>query len=147
MRSAVALVLLLVTLLGACAPRFDPDQFAQRFFDQGRKTILASIDEQALAPAQREQATQILGKYERTTVAELAALLRSHQDLMLAIGAGGNTQTLNHREQELHRKQEQAVRSLGRMHEELEAAVGPGPWKAVTTQMQQKMGRYFRRDN
>jgi siroheme synthase (precorrin-2 oxidase/ferrochelatase) len=145
MKPSLALLWLLVAVIGACAPRFDPDSFAQRFFDHGRKTILAAVEDQNLAPAQHEQASQILDKYERTTVAEIAAVLRSHQDLMLAIGAGGNSGTLANREQELHRRQEQALRSLGRMHEELETSLGPGPWKAVTVQMEQKMSRYFRR--
>jgi hypothetical protein len=144
---ALALVSILALITAACMPHApDPDKFAQHFFQDGKESILSALQDQHVAPNQLDQARSILARYEQTVPNEIAAVLRAHEDLVLAITSGRDSGTLLGIEQDLHRKQEVALRSLGSMHEELQHEVGAGVWQSASAQMSKKAERFFRKE-
>jgi hypothetical protein len=143
----LAFVSFLALTATACVPHApDPDKFAQHFFHDGRESILSALENQHVPPAQLDQAKSIITRYEQTVPNEIAAALRAHEDLLLAVTSGRDSGTLLGLEQESHRKQETALRSIGAMHEELQREVGAGVWQSASAEMGKKMDRFFRRD-
>lgn len=142
--TALALLALSIAALSACAPRFDPERSAQRFFDKGRDQILRSLEEKDASPAQLEQARAILERHNRTVPPEIAAMFREHKTLLRAITAGKDSSTLLAQEERFHERHVAAVKGIGRMHEEIESAVGKPLWSAASADMQERMARYFR---
>jgi hypothetical protein len=143
-RTGFVLFTVLLATLSACAPRFDPDRSAQRFFDKGRTQILTALEDQKATPAQLEQARAILDRYGQTVPKEVAAMFRDHKELLREITSGKDSSTLLAQEDKFHTSHVVAVRGIGRMHEELESTVGKPLWSAASADMQQRMARYFR---
>jgi len=139
------LVLLLFLTLSACFRPPEPDSFGRWFFGEGKEMIMDNLERQEASKAQTDQAQAILDRYEKTAPGEIAEAYRRHQALFLAITSGKNTATLLRLEQDFRGAHEKSLRSLGRMHEELEAAVGDKTWQAVSARMEQKMSRYVKR--
>lgn len=131
--------------LAACAPRApDPDRFATKFFDHGKETILDTLKDQKASDAQLKAATGILERYQKTAPADIAAALRTQQDLMYALTSGRDSATLLKLEAEQTPAQQKALRTIGGMHEELASAVGADTWKATSAKLEEKYGRYFK---
>jgi len=63
---------------------------------------------------------------------------------MLALTSGNDSATLLRLEADQHKVQDQALRTIGIMHEELASAVGPEKWKGTSAQLEEKYSRYFR---
>jgi hypothetical protein len=120
------LLLLLPFILIAvgCAPRWDADTKAQRFFDKGRAQILTALEDRKATVEQLERARAVLGRHEREVVSDIAGLFRRQQEMILAVTSGKKTATLLELDEKLHAAHLEAVRAIGRMHEELEDAVG-----------------------
>jgi hypothetical protein len=142
--STLTLLALLIAALSACAPRFDPDRSAQRFFDKGRDQILRSLEERNATPAQLDQARAVLERHNPAVPKEIAAMFREHRALLREITGGKDSSTLLAQEGRFHERHVAAVRSIGRMHEEIESAVGKPLWSAAAADMQERMARYFR---
>lgn len=143
-RLLMILLPLALVVAGGCAPRFDADTKAQRFFDKGRSYILAALEDQKASPEQLERARSVLARYEQTVPADIARLFRRQQEMILAVTSGKKTAALLELDAALHAAHLEAVRSIGRMHEELEATVGAPLWAAATAQLEAKMSRYFK---
>lgn len=142
-----AVVSFLALTVSACAPHApDPDRFAQHFFHEGKESILAALEDQQVPPAKLDQAKSIIARYEQSVPKEVAAAMRAHEELLLAVTSGRDGSTLLGLEQELHRRQETALRSIGAMHEELQREVGAGVWQSASAQMGKKMRRFLRRN-
>jgi len=62
----------------------------------------------------------------------MAAAVRAQQALMLALTSGNDSATLLRLEADQHKVQDQALRTIGIMHEELASAVGPEKWKGTS---------------
>jgi len=143
------ITLLLLALAGlslaACAPRApDPDHFSAKFFEHGKESILDAMKDQKVGESQLAAARGILDRYQPNAQSEMAAAVRAQQELMLALTSGRDSATLLKLEADQHRVQDQALRTIGRMHEELASAVGPEKWKGTSAQLEEKYSRYFR---
>jgi hypothetical protein len=132
-----------VALLAACTFRMDPDRHAHRFFDEGRDMILKSLKKQDATEVQLKGARAVLDRHEAAVTGEVAGVFRQQRSLFRGITTGQNADRLVALEGELHKSHEQAVRSIGRMHEELAAAVGDPTWKAAMTDLDRRMTRRF----
>jgi hypothetical protein len=132
-----------VALLAACTFRMDPDRNAHKFFDEGRDMILSSLKKQDATEAQLKSARAVLDRHEATVTGEIAGVFRQQHSLFRGITSGQGADRLVTLESELHKSHEQAVRNIGRMHEELAAAVGDQTWKAATADMDRRMARRF----
>ena len=134
MKKPALLLVFLAVVLAACAPRApDPDRFAAKFFDHGKDAILDSLRDQKASDAQLNDAQNILARYERTAPGDIAAAIRAHQKLMMALSSGSDTATLLKLESERNPAQLKALRTIGNMHEEIATAVGARTWAAATT--------------
>jgi hypothetical protein len=143
----IALLLLALTglSLAACAPRApDPDRFAAKFFEHGKESILDVLKDQKVSESQLAAARGILDRYEPNAQREMAAAVRAQQELMLALSSGRDSATLLKLEADQNQAQDQALRTIGRMHEELASAVGPEKWKGTSAELEEKYSRYFR---
>jgi len=132
-----------VALLAACTFRMDPDKHAHKFFDEGRDMILASLKKQDANETQLKSARAVLDRHEATVTGEVAGVFRQQRSLFRGITTGQGADRLVALESELHKSHEQAVRNIGRMHEELAAAVGDPTWKAAMADMDRRMARHF----
>jgi hypothetical protein len=143
----IALLLLALTGLSlvACAPRApDPDRFATKFIEHGKKSILDAMKDQKVSELQLTTARGILDRYEPNAQREVASAMRAQQELMLALTSGRDSATLLKLEADQNRVQDQALRTIGHMHEELASAVGPEKWKGISTRLEEKYSRYFK---
>ena len=144
-RIALLLLALAGLSLAACAPRApDPDHFSEKFFEHGKESILDAMKDQKVGESQLASACGILDRYQPNAQSEVAAAVRAQQELMLALTSGRDSATLLKLEADQHRVQDQALRTIGRMHEELASAVGPEKWKGTSAQLEEKYSRYFR---
>lgn len=144
-RTALLLLALTGLTLAACAPRApDPDRFAVKFFEHGKDTILDVLKDQKVDDAQLKAARGILDRYEPTARREVAAAMRAQQELMLGVASGRDSAALLKLEADQNRVQDQALRTIGRMHEELASAVGAGKWNGASAQLEARHSRYFR---
>lgn len=144
-RIALLLLALVGLSLAACAPRApDPDRFAAKFFEHGKETILHAMKDQKVSESQLTTARGILDRYEPGAQREMAAAMRAQQELMLALTSGRDSATLLKLEADQNRVQDQVLRTIGRMHEELASAVGAEKWKGTSAQLEEKYSRYFR---
>ena len=142
-----ALLLLALTglSLAACAPRApDPDRFSTNFFEHGKEAILDTLEDQKVDESRLTAARGIIDRNEANVKRETAAAMRAQQELMLALASGRDSATLLRLDTEQNRTQEQALRTIGRMHEELESALGTETWKATSAKLEKKYSRYFR---
>ncbi len=143
----IALLLLALTglSLAACAPRApDPDRFAEKFFEHGKESILDAMKDQKVGEPQLAAARGILDRHEPEARREMASAMRAQQELMLALSSGRDSATLLRLEADQHKVRDQALRTIGRMHEELASAVGPENWKGTSARLEEKYSRYFR---
>ena len=143
----IALLLLALTGLSlvACAPRApEPDRFAAKFFEHGKESILDAMKDQKVSESQLAAARGIIDRHEPNARREMAAAVRAQQALMLALTSGNDSATLLRLEADQHKVQDQALRTIGIMHEELASAVGPEKWKGTSAQLEEKYSRYFR---
>lgn len=143
----IALILLALAgfSLAACAPHApDPDRFAEKFFEHGKDTILDTLEDQKIGDAKLATARGIMERYALDVRREIAAAMRSQQELMLALTSGRNADTLLKLDADQNRAQQQVLRTVGRMHEELEAAVGAETWKAASADLEKHYSRYFK---
>jgi hypothetical protein len=143
----IALLLLALTglSLAACAPRApDPDRFAAKFFEHGKESILDAMKDQKVSESQLAAARGIIDRHEPNARREMAAAVRAQQALMLALTSGNDSATLLRLEADQHKVQDQALRTIGIMHEELASAVGPEKWKGTSAELEEKYSRYFR---
>ena len=143
------ITLLLLALTGlsvaACAPRApDPDRFAAKFFEHGKESILEAMKDQKVSESQLAAARGVLDRHESNAQRELAAAMRAQQELMLALSSGHDSATLLRLEADQNRVQDQVLRTIGGMHEELASAVGPEKWKGTSARLEEKYSRYFR---
>ena len=143
------IALLLLALAGlsvaACAPHApDPDRFAEKFFEHGKESILDAMKDQKVGESQLAAARGIIDRHEPNARREIAAAMRAQQALMLALSSGNDSATLLKLEADQHKVQDQALRTIGRMHEELATAVGPEKWKGTSAQLEEKYSRYFK---
>jgi len=144
-RTALILLALAGLSLAACAPRApDPDRFAEKFFEHGKDSILDALEDQKAGEAKLKSARGILERYTPDARREIAAAMRSQQELMLALTSGRNADTLLKLDADQNRTQQQVLRTVGRMHEELEAAVGAETWKAASADLEKHYSRYFK---
>jgi len=132
-----------LALLAACSFRMDPDKHAHKFFDEGRDMILSSLKKQDLPEAQIKGARAVLDRHEAAITGEIAGVFRQQRSLFRGITSGQGSEQLVQLESALHKSNEQAVRSIGRMHEELATTVGEPAWKAATADMSRRMARHF----
>jgi len=146
MKRTVLLLLALTGLsLAACAPRApDPDRFAMKFFEHGKDAILDVLKDQKVDDTQLKTARGILERYEPTASREVASAMRAQQELLLALSSGRDSATLLKLEADQNRLQDQALRTIGHMHEELASTVGAEKWKGASAQLEAKHSRYFR---
>jgi hypothetical protein len=86
----------------------------------------------------------VLGRHKPEVVSDIAGLFRRQQEMILAVTSGKKTTTLLELDEKLHAAHLEAVRAIGRMHEELEDAVGAPLWAAVTAELETKMAGYFK---
>jgi len=143
------IVLLFMALTGlsliACAPRApDPDRFAAKFIEHGKKSILDVMKDQKVSELQLTTARGILDRYEPNAQREMASAMRAQQELMLALTSGRDTAALLKLEADQNRAQDQVLRTIGQMHEELASAVGPEKWKGTSSQLEKKYSHYFK---
>jgi len=131
-----------VALLAACTFRMDPDKHAHKFFDEGRDMILASLKKQNLPEAQLKDARAVLDRHEASITGDIAGVFRQQRTLFRGITTGQGADRLVSLEADLHKVNEQAVRNIGRMHEELATTVGDQAWKAATADMDRRMARH-----
>lgn len=144
-RTALLLLALAALSLAACAPRApDPDRFSTRFFEHGKEAILDALEDQKVGESQLTAARGILNRHQPNVVRETAAVVRAQQELMLALASGRDSATLLRLDAEQNRTGEQALRTIGRMHEELESAVGAEKWKDTSARLEKKYSRYFK---
>lgn len=144
-RTALLLLALTGLALAACAPRApDPDRFAAKFFEHGKESIIDAMKDQEVGKSQLAAARGILDRYQPEAQRDLAAAMRAQQELMLALSTGGDSATLLRLEAGQNKVQDQALRTIGRMHEELASAVGPEKWKGTSAELEEKYGRYFK---
>lgn len=144
-RIALLLLALAGLSLAACAPRApDPDRFAEKFFDHGKETIIDAIKEQNVSEAQLTAARSIFDRHESSAKREIAAAMRAQQELMLALTSGRDTASLHKLDTDQNKAQEQVLRTVGSLHEELASAVGSDRWKAISTQLEKKYRQYFK---
>ena len=146
MKRIVLLILALAGLsLAACAPRApDPDRFAAKFFEHGKDSILDAMKDQKVGDSQLAAARGILRRNEPSVQREMASAMRAQQELMLALSSGRDSATLLKFEADQNQVQDQALRTIGRMHEELASAVGPEKWKGTSAQLEERYSRYFK---
>ena len=144
-RIALLLLALAGLSLAACAPRAPvPDHFSEKFFEHGKESILDAMKDQKVGESQLAAARGILDRHEPNARREMAAAMRAQQELMLALTSGRDSATLLRLEADQHKVQDQALRTIGRMHEELASAVGPEKWKGTSAQLEEKYSRYFK---
>ena len=144
-RIALLLLALAGLSLAACAPRApDPDRFAAKFFEHGKESILDAMKDQKVSESQLAAARGIIDRHEPNARREMAAAVRAQQALMLALTSGNDSATLLRLEADQHKVQDQALRTIGIMHEELASAVGPEKWKGTSARLEEKYSRYFK---
>ena len=144
-RIALLLLALVGLSLAACAPRApDPDRFAEKFFEHGKETIIDAIKDQKASEAQLTAVRGIFDRHEPNAKREIAAAMRTQQELMLALTSGRDSASLLKIDADQNKAQEQVLRTVGGLHEELAAAVGSDKWKAISAQLEKKYSRYFK---
>jgi len=144
---SIALLLLALTglSLAACAPHApDPDRFASKFVEHGKDAILDALKDQKVSEDQLKTARSIFEKHESAAQREVASAMRAQQELMLAVSSGRDSATLLKLDADQHRTQDQALRTIGQIHDELQTAVGTEKWKAASAALEAKHNRYFR---
>lgn len=143
----IALFLLAVAglSLAACAPHApDPDRFAVKFFEHGRDSILDTLKDQKVAEPQLKAASDVLDRFQKEAEHNMAVAFRAEQNLMLGLASGRDSAALLKLDEEQNRAQEQALRTIGHMHEELAAAVGDEAWKQASVKLEERYSRYFK---
>jgi hypothetical protein len=144
-RIALLLLALAGLSLAACAPRApDPDNFAEKFFEHGKDSILDAMKDQKVGETQLATARGIIDRFEPNARRDMAVAMRAQQALMMALSSGSDSAALLKLEADQHQAQDQALRTIGRMHEELATAVGPEKWKGTSAQLEKKYSRYFK---
>jgi hypothetical protein len=143
------ITLLLFALVGlslaACAPHApNPDRFAVNFFEHGKDSILDALKDQKVSEAQLKAATAVIDRYQKNAEQDMAAAMRTQQALMLALASGRDSGTLLKLDAEQSHAQQQALHTIGRMHEELASAVGAETWTGTSAKLEKKYGRYFK---
>lgn len=138
------LAITLLVALSACTWRTDPDRHAREFFDEGKEQILSALKKENASDAQIQAAEAVLKRNEQTLPAEIAGVLRKQQALFRGIVSGQNSERLATLEADLHKTNEQTVRAIGRMHEELAGAVGDKTWSAATAKLDKRWSRHLR---
>jgi len=144
-RYSLWIFMVAMTVLTGCAMHRTPEHYARSFFENGRESIIKALKNQDASPAQLDQARAILDRSEPTVTGNIAALLRSQQDVVLGVTSGDDTAQLLALEEKMHLAHEVALRSIGQMHEEIHAAVGDKIWAAATAQMGEKMAHFLKR--
>jgi hypothetical protein len=144
MRNLKLLAVGAIALLSACTFRADPDKHAREFFEKGQDTILAALKKQDANETQIKAADAILKRHEQTLPPEIAAVMRKQRAMLQGIVTGQDSATLARLEADLHQAHEQAVRTIGRMHEEVGGAVGDKTWKGATAELDRRWARHFR---
>ncbi len=139
------LVLVLLLALTGCAHHRTTDQHAKAFFDDGRSYILKSLKKQDASQEQLDRAKAILDRDEAEVTRYIAASFQAHKEMLFAITTGKDSATLVPLENSAHLAQAETVRSIGKMHDALQTAVGPQLWQAATLRMEKKMARYIRK--
>lgn len=134
----------LAVVLASCAPPRNPDEQAQILFNKGQKYLLQAIEQEEAAPAQMDQARAALSRHEKGVTQSLAALLRKHKELFGGVMGGKKTADLLAIEQAFHQAHEQAMKSVGAMHEDLEKAVGEKVWKGASARMGAKAEKFLK---
>ncbi len=134
----------LAVVLAACAPPRNPDEQAQILFNKGKKYLLQAIEQEEAAPAQMEQARAVLSRHEKNVTKDIAAVLRKHKELFAGVMGGKKTADLLALDQAFHAAHEQAMKSIGVMHEDLESAVGEKTWRGASTRMGAKAERFLK---
>lgn len=142
MKPYLHLALALLVLSG-CTPHKKPDEYAQSFFDRGRKEILSALGDVQATPAQLEQARAVLERHQKDVVAGVGNLFRQQRVMFVAVASGKNTEALLAQDRDLHQAHERSMRSFGKLHEELESAVGAQTWKAASARLTEKAVRYM----
>ncbi len=144
-RTALLLLALAGLSLAACVPRApDPERFSTNFFEHGKDAILDTLEDQKVDESRLTAARGILYRHQPNVLRETAAVMRAQQEVMLALASGRDSATLLRLYAEQNRTQEQGLRTIGRMHEELESAVGAETWKGTTARLEKKYSRYFK---
>lgn len=146
MKRVTLLLFALVGLsLAACAPHApEPDRFAVSFFEHGKDSILDALKDQKVSEAQLKAATAVIDRYQKNAEQDMAVAMRTQQALMLALASGRDSGTLLKLDAEQSRAQQQALHTIGRMHEELASAVGTENWTGASAKLEKKYGRYFK---
>ncbi len=143
-RHIIWLVSLFFLASAGCGFHKKPEEQAQSFFGKGKHQIVKSLEQAEATPAQLDQARAVLERHEKTVVGNIGKLLEQQRLMIIAITSGKNTSALLALDQDLHKAHEQAVKSIGKMHEELEAAVGAKTWGLATARMEEKVARYMK---
>lgn len=143
-RMRMIVLVLFTSLLGACGWHASPEQHAQKFFNEGKGLILSTLKKQDSSEAQLAAARSILERHEKTVPGEIAAVLRQQRALLRGVTGGQGLEPLTGLEADLHRSQERAAHTIGRMHDELASAIGEPTWKATTAALDKRMARHFR---
>ena len=137
------LAVVLLAAVSACTFRPDPDRHARKFFDEGKEMIIEALEKQDATKQQLAAAKAVLAKYDATLPADIAAVMRKQRDMFRGVATGRDSATLVQLEADLHQAHEKTARAIGRMHEEVGAAVGEATWKAAQARLDKRWAKRF----
>lgn len=143
MKPLTLMAVVLLAALSACTWRPDPDRHARQFFEEGREMIVKALRRQDASDEQMRAARAVLTRYEATLPGEIALVMRRQRELFRGVVTGADSATLVRLEGELHQVQAGAARSIGRMHEEIGAAVGETVWTGARAQLDRRWAKRF----
>lgn len=127
--------------LAACGFNKSPAERATWFFEKGENMITGSLEDTGASKQQITKVEKMLSSYKLAVTANMELALISHKEIMKGIVAGKSSNELVELENRYHADSTKTLRSIGKMHSELENIVGEKIWQAAAVQRESRFSR------
>lgn len=139
----LTLIALVFTIAG-CGMHKTPAERAEWFFEKGESYIADSLDDHGATKQQLEKVESTMNQHKIRVTNSLEQALVSQREVMKGIMSGKNDAELLELENKFHGANQNALRSIGTMHKELENVVGNKIWSAAATERENRFSRHSR---
>lgn len=136
-----SIVFLMAVILSACGFHKSPAERAVWFFEKGENYIADSLEDNGANKEQLTSVEKTMAQHKPDVTASMEQAMISHKEIMKAIMAGKSGNALIDLENKYHNDSQKTLRSIGKMHQELENIVGEKIWQAAASQREKKFSR------
>lgn len=127
-----------VLLVAGCGFPKDSREKAEWFFEAGHEKIVDSLEDQGVEGEEMERVKAVLADHRSAIIADLAAAFSDQRASFKTLYSGSDTEALLAAEGQSHRSKRAALRSIGRMHADIEQVVGAQTWAAANEQRRKR---------